>query len=142
MYADDGELIKKHPTILLRKAGRDVFKKDMINLQYLKLQLNEINLYDSIFGFFTSRTQVKYVSGEPGVLQSFHKPETDEVFQYFFELDTKGTRHERIVLNFERALTVVGGVFTFLMMITQFTIRPFVQDQLIHQVIEKLTRSQ
>ena len=54
-YQDNGELIQKHPVVLMRRAGVDVFKENMVNFQYFRFQLNEINLYDSLFGLLPTK---------------------------------------------------------------------------------------
>jgi len=45
-------------------------------------------------------------------------------------------------MNFERAFVVLGGLFTFFMLIGQFVLEPCIQDQLIFRIASKLDQGQ
>ena len=77
----------------MRSAVRDLYTENVWRFQYLRLNMNEINLYDSIFGFFSKQNKIKFWSAEPSIPQSDYAYATPEVFRYIFELGTEGERY-------------------------------------------------
>ena len=102
--------------------------------------MNEVNLYDSIFGFFTQKNQLKYINTNPSQVSSAYKPKGTTIFRYVFELDNQAQRYERVVVNLERFCVVIGGLFSCFMLIFSVLLRPCIQDQLVFRVGKKLCR--
>ena len=62
-----------------------------------------ISLKDSILGFFPNHTPClyKFVDGNFGPTHSIYEPDTNILFEYYFEADNIAYKYERIVYTFE-----------------------------------------
>ena len=124
---------------LLWDSFANLATKGTVAWSYIRVRESIVETHDSILGFFKNVHTKKYYDAEMTPFYRGSYEDSNNLIDWYFEVDTIGHKTTRVVYNMEDALGWIGGLLQIIMIAQSILLGPFIKDALVYQIAKYTT---